>query len=325
MHRSRALALTAALMLAACGGGKAPQPAASPAASIEPETTTGPSATPEPTLSASAEPLPETTPQPSAEPFGSPEPSPKPNASTTPAPAFTPVDVGAVTKDRLLGRAAWSSITTVRGATGQREAVTQLWRMLDAAKADLGFGVSIVSSLRDFNYQRDNIWNQKWRGKKAITGVKSSDLPALRNEPAKLAAKILDYSAMPGASRHHWGTDFDIGSVELSYWRTANGKKLHTWLTANAKSYGFCQVYSPKTGGRKGYNQEDWHWSYMPLASKFLSQYGAEIGVDDIATKGGAAAFDGASSEVITQLGVIPDYVLGIAPDCLAMTGPPSR
>ncbi len=39
-------------------------------------------------------------------------------------------------------------------------------------------------------------------------------------------------------------------------------------LTANAAKFGFCQPYNVKTD-RKGYNEEKWHWSFMPL-SKFL-------------------------------------------------------
>ena len=40
-------------------------------------------------------------------------------------------------------------------------------------------------------------------------------------------------------------------------------------VTANASRYGFARPY---TAGRSGgYEEEKWHWSYLPLSRKFLA------------------------------------------------------
>ena len=58
----------------------------------------------------------------------------------------------------------------------------------------------------------------------------------------KAAKTILLYSSMPTTSRHHWGTDMDINSLENSYFASGQGLKEYTWLKKNAAKFGFCQV-----------------------------------------------------------------------------------
>ncbi len=50
----------------------------------------------------------------------------------------------------------------------------------------------------------------------------------------------MNYSAMPSASRHHWGTDLDINSVEDEYFQTEPGLSEHKWLVNNGFKFGFC-------------------------------------------------------------------------------------
>lgn len=66
------------------------------------------------------------------------------------------------------------------------------------------------------------------------------------------------YSSMPTTSRHHWGTDMDINSVEPEYFESGQGLLEYNWLKANAHKFGFCQPYSPKDDGSRtqGYNLE---------------------------------------------------------------------
>ena len=35
---------------------------------------------------------------------------------------------------------------------------------------------------------------------------------------------------MPATSRHHWGTDLDINSVDPKYWEEEPGKSEFEWL-----------------------------------------------------------------------------------------------
>lgn len=118
----------------------------------------------------------------------------------------------------------------------------------------------IVSATRNYSYQ-NAIWQRKWHAL----------YPTTRNS-AKTANAILAYSSMPGTSRHHWGTDVDITRVESNYFlQNSKGKVLYQWLKENMPKYGFCQAYSPGRNG--GYNIEEWHWSYVPIAKKYLKTY----------------------------------------------------
>ena len=80
--------------------------------------------------------------------------------------------------------------------------------------------------------------------------------------------EILLGSAAPGLSRHHWGTDVDLASVEAADW--ADGGRLaglHGWLAAEAARFGFGQPFTADSGGYgRGPLEERWHWSYLPVA-----------------------------------------------------------
>ena len=128
----------------------------------------------------------------------------------------------------------------------------------------------IVSATRNFDYQK-NLWNNKWTG---VTFVDGKDLS--KNIPDGLSRfqKILEFSAAPGTSRHHWGTDLDINGISPTYFDTKEGMKQYEWLKKNALSFGFCQVYNSKDENRStGYNEEKWHWSYLPLSRDFTKEY----------------------------------------------------
>lgn len=92
---------------------------------------------------------------------------------------------------------------------------------------------------------------------------------------------ILKFSALPGTSRHHWGTEVDLNSTTVTDWKP--GKKdsladLDTWLQANAPKAGLIQSY---TAGRKGgYSEEPWHYSYAPIAMGLRERYNKEVNLD---------------------------------------------
>ena len=162
--------------------------------------------------------------------------------------------------------------------------------MFNHAKAN-GISLKIISGTRNFDEQK-TIWQRKWNTYKNL-------------KPTNRAKKILNYSAMPSASRHHWGTDIDLNSLNNAYFEKGQGKKVYEWLLKNANNYGFYQVYSDKKDGRRGYNLERWHWSYMPLASIYLSFYNKHMDYQDI------LGFEG--SELAKKLNIITNYVNGIS------------
>ncbi|MGB3850009.1 MAG: M15 family metallopeptidase [Tunicatimonas sp.] len=177
-------------------------------------------------------------------------------------------------------------------------------RMARAAQAD-SINLIIRSATRSFAVQRW-IWEAKWSGRRKVSGQNLKDtIP----DPEQRALKILEYSSMPGTSRHHWGTDIDLNAFNNAYFATGQGKKVYDWLVAHAATYGFCQVYTEQNEDRPhGYHEEKWHWSYLPLAQQFLRQYNRQIGYADI------DGFEGCS--VAESVEAIERYVNGIAPQC---------
>jgi LAS superfamily LD-carboxypeptidase LdcB len=178
-------------------------------------------------------------------------------------------------------------------------------KMYNAAQAD-GVKLVIRSATRNFDYQK-GIWEKKWTGSTILSnGINAA---AEIKDPNSRALEILKYSAMPGTSRHHWGTDIDLNNFNNAWFESGEGLILFEWLEKNASAYGFCRPYSAKGESRpNGYNEEKWHWSYTPLANKFTN-YAAAFLQDTMIT-----GFLG--SETAISINVVKNYVLGIAPAC---------
>lgn len=185
----------------------------------------------------------------------------------------------------------------------RKEALEAFIRMQEAAKAD-GVGLVIISAGRNFNHQK-RIWEAKWNGSRKVGG---KDLSQAIPDPAARAKEILKFSSMPGTSRHHWGTDIDINSLSPAYFNAGKGKKEYEWLRDHGSEYGFCQVYSEKGEERTyGYEEEKWHWSYVPIASKYTQYYMQNMGQRDI------SGFDGSDALPCSE---VLKYVNGIASEC---------
>jgi zinc D-Ala-D-Ala carboxypeptidase len=180
------------------------------------------------------------------------------------------------------------------GMMMRREAFESFKKMHEAA-LKAGISLKIISSTRTFSQQK-SIWEGKWK-----RFAKDAPLAEAR------ARKILEYSSMPGSSRHHWGTDIDLNDLNNPSFE-GNGKhaKVYEWLSEHAHEYGFCQPYI--AGRPYGYNEEKWHWSYTPISSQCLAQFEQTISDSDI--KG----FEGA--ETAQTIGIVKHYVLGIAEKC---------
>jgi len=184
----------------------------------------------------------------------------------------------------------------------QKEAYEAFLKMAAAGEA-AGHSFCILSATRNFEYQKF-IWENKWYGLFPING----NIDACVTYPDELerARKIMEYSAMPGTSRHHWGTDMDINGLENEYFETGAGKAWYLWMKDNARLYGFCQPYS--AGRPYGYKEEKWHWTYLPLAKKYTNE------IKDLITDEMINGFAG--SEYSDRLDMVDHYILGIAPDC---------
>jgi D-alanyl-D-alanine carboxypeptidase len=196
-------------------------------------------------------------------------------------------------------------LTYNRIAYLRKETYTAFSAMQNAAAKD-GIKLKLASATRNFDAQKD-LWDKKWSGK---TLVEFKKLPISVPNGLERFKKILEYSAAPSSSRHHWGTDIDLNAATVEYFETPQGKQDYAWLVANASKFGFCQPYNQKGGDRlKGYNEEKWHWSYLPVARQLTQDYKAIVKNSDI--KG----FLG--DQYAPQINLISDYVLSINPECL--------
>lgn len=196
------------------------------------------------------------------------------------------------------------AVASRSGMYARSQALDAFLNMHAAAKED-GVNLVVVSAFRSFADQR-RIWNGKWTGDRLVEGGR---LPETVPDPETRAYKILEFSSMPSTSRHHWGTDFDFNNLNNSWFETGEGLRIYEWLTANAASFGFCQVYTAKGPSRpSGYEEEKWHWSYRPLAGPLLAAFPELIGGADI------TGFEG--SETASQIDVITNYVGGVSLAC---------
>lgn len=173
----------------------------------------------------------------------------------------------------------------------RKEVYDAFKKMFEAAKKS-GIQLNILSATRNFEAQK-NIWENKW------IDPKYSHL----NEKER-ALQIMKFSSMPGTSRHHWGTDMDFNNLSPSYFETGEGKKIYDWLSKNAGDFGFYQTYTNKANGRTGYEEEKWHWTYLPLSKPMLASYNELITCKDI------SGFRGSTSAQAVQ--AIELYVNGI-------------
>lgn len=188
-----------------------------------------------------------------------------------------------------------------------RKDVLRAFIAMYEAALKAGIKLEIKSATRNFEAQK-NIWENKWTGKTLLRG----NINAARDitEPVKRALTILEYSSMPGTSRHHWGTDIDINSFENEWFESGEGLKLYSWMQKNAASFGFCQPYTALGSDRKtGYFEEKWHWTYMPVSVQ-ITKIATRKLKDKMLT-----GFLG--SETAQKIGVVDKYVRGISPACM--------
>lgn len=174
----------------------------------------------------------------------------------------------------------------------------------DAANA--GIVLKIISATRNFDAQKA-IWEDKWTGKRQVDGVLLS--PEV-TDPEGRAKKILRYSSMPGSSRHHWGTDIDLNALNNEFFAAGEGQVLYNWLLNNAANYGFCQPYTAKGTFRpNGYEEEKWHWSFVPIAKPLTDLARDSMSNEKI------SGFLG--HETAVSIGILENYILGVNPNCL--------
>jgi len=154
-----------------------------------------------------------------------------------------------------------------------RSALAAFLAMRRAATAD-GLDLAAQSSFRDFQRQLA-IWNGKFSGSRPMNDAAGQRIDAFALDPAARIDAILMWSALPGASRHHWGTDLDLIDrnataaeyrprlIPEEFAPAGPYARLGAWLDANAARFGF---FRPFRGVLSGVQPEPWHYSFAPVA-----------------------------------------------------------
>jgi LAS superfamily LD-carboxypeptidase LdcB len=158
--------------------------------------------------------------------------------------------------------------------TGIHQQALPAWKAMSKEAKLAGFDLKIASGYRGFDRQL-SIWNRKFSGQLAIKDQQGEILDINTMTDKEIVQSILYFTVLPGASRHHWGSDIDIYATNLlSYnqklqlepWEfSENGPfySLSQWLTKNASRFDF---YFPYDKFRGGVAIEPWHISYWPIA-----------------------------------------------------------
>lgn len=144
-----------------------------------------------------------------------------------------------------------------------------------------GFSLRIESAYRSFEKQL-SIWNRKAKGELPLLNEQGFPMDKPENEESLMYA-ILTWSALPGASRHHLGTDIDVVDglacpkdyeVQLTP-EECSGMfaRFHAFLDQIFESqdgFGFNRVFVPHRGKIR---PEKWHIAHLPTSRKRLEKF----------------------------------------------------
>lgn len=181
---------------------------------------------------------------------------------------------------------------------------------LQTDAASQGFEVAACSGFRSFQAQA-HIFGAKFRGERVILNINEEPLTTVPQDPIARLQAILLFSAMPGFSRHHFGSDFDIyarnllppgQTLQLTCKEYAPGSYFHEfghYLQENLARFGFAYPYmlsapsAPAAAAGAAANnqdasvqvgQEPWHISFIAGARTFLNSFDSEAALDYVSS-----------------------------------------
>ena len=157
---------------------------------------------------------------------------------------------------------------------------------LQQSAVKAGFDLQPASSFRDFARQQQ-IWNSKFRCQRKVHNDDGETLDLSCLDDWQKAQAILRWSALPGASRHHWGSEIDVYDptrlplgqpLQLEPWEyEAQGyfHELSQWLEYSLALFDFTRPFSIDSKLEVGY--EPWHISYQPIAEQAKVRFNPDI------------------------------------------------
>jgi len=194
------------------------------------------------------------------------------------------IAIDQISPDQVLGKTE-EHLYLLQGAVSVHRAMKKDFDALVTAAQKDGIELKVASGFRSFDRQM-MLWNNKFSGKTPIKNIDGNVVSTKNLSQLELAQCILLYSALPGASRHHWGCDIDVYApnlltdnyqLQLEPWEYSEQgplAKLSSWLVQHAHKFGF---YFPYAIFQGGVAHEPWHLSYLPLAQKFEQAFDIEL------------------------------------------------
>ncbi|KAF7786311.1 hypothetical protein PRUB_a0835 [Pseudoalteromonas rubra] len=169
---------------------------------------------------------------------------------------------------------------------------------LSKAAERAGFTFSIASAHRDFHRQC-LIWNNKINGVRPVLNSQNEPVDLALLSPQARVHAIMLYSALPGASRHHFGTDLDVYArnclpdgqqLQLEPWEYEQDGpfgEFNAWLSEHLAEFGFFRPYQRYQGGVAA---EPWHISHRRCATQMMTALSLQtlttvIDAHDVAAK----------------------------------------
>ena len=190
-----------------------------------------------------------------------------------------------IDQDQLTGKTSSQLAQTGEFAGVLHAQIVDAFRDLEDRARSEGFDLRIASGFRSFDRQLV-IWNAKARGHKDVYDDSDEKVDMSVLSEMEQVEAIMRFSALPGSSRHHWGTDFDVydaSRMKMGYRLQLNlGEcrdngpcaEMHAWLDAELPRTGFYRPYATDTGG---VSPEPWHLSYRSLASEYAGRMNIEF------------------------------------------------
>ena len=158
--------------------------------------------------------------------------------------------------------------------------VLRRFQYLAALVREQGIELAVASGYRSFERQL-LIWNGKASGERPVLDSQGLPMEIQTLSDRDKVFAILRWSALPGASRHHWGTDMDVWDraavsedyrlqlVPEEYAPGGPFSHLGAWL--DSPEFATSGFYRPYFQGdnNSGVAPEPWHISYRPVAQEF--------------------------------------------------------
>lgn len=143
----------------------------------------------------------------------------------------------------------------------------------------------VASGFRSYERQV-LIWEEKVHGIRPLYNKDEVPIDVKSASEQEILESLLAWSAIPGCSRHHWGTDFDL--YDFSSFK--NGGRLKLISSEYTDERGPCfhmneylsqchdlKFKKPYVDSGTGIQAEPWHFSHLEISSQFEKIYDRNI------------------------------------------------